>query len=85
MPYEIIISPRALKDLKQLPKDIHARIISALEQIQEDPINSVYRLKDSPLYSFHVGEYRVILDILHQKLLILVVRVGHRRNIYKKI
>jgi len=45
----------------------------------------VYRLTDSPLYSVHVGEYRVILDIVHQKLLILVVRVGHRRNIYQKI
>jgi mRNA interferase RelE/StbE len=85
MLYEIIISPRALKDLKQLPKDVTARIISTLEQIQDDPINSVYRLKDSPLFSVHVGEYRVILDILRQKLLILVVRVGQRRNIYKKI
>ncbi len=85
MSYEIIISPRALKDLKQLPKEITARIISALEQIQDDPINSVYRLKDSPLYSLHVSDYTVILNILHQKLVILVVRVGHRRNIYKKI
>ena len=85
MPYEIIISPRALKDLKNLPKDVTSRIVSTLEQIQNDPINSVSRLQDSPLYSVHVGEYRVILDILHKKLIILVVRVGHRRNIYKKI
>ena len=61
------------------------RIIQALEQIQDDPVKSVYRLKDSPLYSVHGGEYRVIPDIIHQKLIILVVRVGHRRNIYEKI
>jgi mRNA interferase RelE/StbE len=85
MPYEIIISPRALKDLKNLPRDVAARIVSVLEQIQEDPISSVYRLKDAPFYSVHVGEYRVILDILHTKLVVIVVRVGHRRNIYKKI
>jgi len=85
MPYEIIISPRAIKDLKNLPNDVTARIISTLEQIQDDPISSVYRLRDSPLYSLHIGEYRVILDILHQKLVILIVRVGHRRNIYQKI
>ncbi len=85
MPYGIIISPRAMKDLKNLPKDVTARIISTLEQIQDDPISSVYRLRDSNLYSLHIGEYRVILDILHQKLAILVVRVGHRRNIYQKI
>lgn len=85
MPYEVIISPRALKDLKNLPKEAAGRIVSTLEQIQGDPINFVYRLIDAPLYSVHVGEYRVILDILHKKLLILVVRVGHRRNIYKKM
>ena len=85
MPYEIILSPGALKDLKNVPKDVAARIISTLERIQTDPNNSVYLLKDSPFYSVHVGEYRVILDIVHQKLLILVVRVGHRRNVYRKI
>ncbi len=85
MPYEIILSPRAIKDLKKLPKDVIARIISTLEEIRDDPVSSVYRLNDSPLYSVHVGEYRVILDILHQKLVVLVVRVGHRRNIYEKI
>jgi mRNA interferase RelE/StbE len=85
MPYEIIISPRVMKDLKKLPKDVVVRVISTLEQIQDDPIKSVYRLKESPLYSVHGGEYRVILDIIHQKLMILVVRVGHRRNIYEKI
>ncbi len=85
MSYEIIISPRAVKDLKKLPKNVVVRIISTLEQIQDDPAKSVYRLKDSPLYSVHVGEYRVILDIIHQKLMILVVRVGHRRNMYEKI
>jgi len=52
--------------------------------MQNDPINFVSRLNDSPLYSVHIGEYRVILDILHKKLIILVVRVGHPRNIYKK-
>jgi len=82
MPYEIIIPPRALKDLKNLPPDVTARIISNLELILDDPINSVYRLKDTPLYLFHVGEYRVILDILRQKLVILLVRIGHCRNIY---
>ena len=85
MPYEIIISPRALKDLKNLPKDVTSRIVSTLEQIQNDPINSVSRLQDSPLYSVHVGEYWVFCDILHKKLVIFIVRVGHRRNSYKKI
>jgi mRNA interferase RelE/StbE len=85
MPYEIIISPRAMKDLKNLPKEAAARIIETLDRIRNDPVSHVYRLRDSPLYSVHVGEYRIILDILRQKLLVLVVRIGHRRNVYRKI
>ncbi len=85
MPYEIIISPRALKDLKNLPKDVTARIVSPLNKSRMTRSIPCTRLKTLLFIRFHVGEYRVILDILHQKLMILVVRVGHRRNIYKKI
>ncbi len=85
MPYKILLSPRSIKDLKKLPKNVTARIISTLEEIRDVPIGNVYRISDSPLYSVHVGDYRVILDILHQKLVVLVVRIGHRRNIYEKI
>jgi len=85
MHYEIIISPRVVRDMKKLPREITTRIFSSLEKIQEDPIQSVYRLQDCTLYSLHIGEYRVILDILPGKLVIIVVRVGHRRNVYTKI
>lgn len=85
MRYEVIISPRAMKDLKSLPVEMHGRIFSMLDQLSEDPIRYVNRLKDSPLYSVHVGEYRIIINILRQKLLILVIRIGHRKNIYGKI
>jgi mRNA interferase RelE/StbE len=85
MPYGITIAPRALKELQHLPGTATARVIPTLEHLRDDPLSSVNRVKDSPFYSVHEGECRVILDLLHQKLVVLVVRTGHRRNIYRKI
>lgn len=80
MPYDIILSPRAIKDLKNLPVEETGRIISTLEQIQDKPTNSVNPLQNVSLYSLHIGEYTILLDIIPRKLLILEVRAGHPRN-----
>jgi len=54
----------------------------ALELMQEDPAVQVFGLKDSRFYSLHVGDYRIIADTIHRKLLILVIPAGHRKNTY---
>jgi mRNA interferase RelE/StbE len=85
MTWTVIISQRALKEIKKLPPEIRDRVIGALERLQEDPAGQVFRQKDSRFYSLHVGDYRIIVDIIHRKLLILVVHAGHRKNIYDRI
>jgi mRNA interferase RelE/StbE len=44
----------------------------------------VKKLVGDPGYRLRVGEYRVIIDIYKDKLVILVIKIGHRKNIYKK-
>lgn len=85
MPYTLIYSSRALRDLKALPQRDRERILSALEGITLEPGAHTRKLEGSPLFSFRVGEYRILLDIRRNTLLILVVGVGHRRNIYTRI
>ena len=80
--YEVVISDKAEKQLKKLNKDIQSRIISALERIRIRPEAYTTKLVGEPGYKFRVGDYRVIMDIDRGKLLILVIKVGHRRNIY---
>lgn len=83
MIYSLAYSELSLKQLKKLNKDIRVRIISTLERIKIRPRHNVLRLVGSPYYRLRVGDYRVILDIKDDKLIILVIEVGHRRDIYK--
>lgn len=81
--YEIIFSQSALRQLKKLNRDIQKRIIAVLERIRIRPEAHVRRLVNDPAYRLRVGNYRVIMDIDRKRLIILVLKIGHRRNIYK--
>ncbi|MFH1181724.1 MAG: type II toxin-antitoxin system RelE/ParE family toxin [Candidatus Woesearchaeota archaeon] len=80
--YEVVFSDNAKKQLAKLDRGIQERIIATLERITIRPEAHVKRLVGEPLYSLRVGDYRIILEIDKGKLLILVIRVGHRKNIY---
>ena len=81
--YDIIISEKALKQIEKLEKPIQERIFSALEKIRIRPESFVKKLVGIPGFRLRVGDYRIILDIDQGKLLILVIKVGHRRDVYE--
>ena len=72
------------KQLFKLEKIIQERIISALERIRIRPEDYITKLVGDPGYKLRVGDYRVIIDIDKGNLLVLVIKIGHRRNIYEK-
>lgn len=82
--YDVIISPTALKQLDKLENNIKTRIISTLERIKVRPESYVKRLVGINAYSLRVGDYRVIMDIDNNRLIILVIKVGHRKNVYER-
>jgi len=87
MSYKVEYTSKARKDLKNLPLDIAQNIIISINSIKGEPYYYVKKIKGTknyPLYTHRVGEYRVILDIEDDRLLIIVIEVGHRRNIYRK-
>ena len=61
------------------------RIIKALERIIIRPEVHVKKLFGDPGYRLRVGVYRAIIDIKKEKLIILAIKIGHRKNIYKKL
>ena len=85
MTYELIYSDEARKQLKKLNKDAQIRVISSLERIRLRPYSYVKRLVGVPYFSLRVGKYRVILNLKDDKLLIFVIEVGHRKNIYDRL
>jgi len=82
--YEIIFSQKAKKQLFKLDKAIQERVISALERIRIRPETYITKLIGDPGYKIRIGDYRVIIDIDKQNLLILIIKIGHRKNIYEK-
>ena len=82
--YEIIFSQKAKKQLLKLDKAIQERVISALERIRIRPEAYITKLIGDPGYKLRIGDYRVIIDIDKQNLLILIIKIGHRKNIYEK-
>ena len=81
--YEIIVSDKAKEQLKKLPQEIKNRIGNVLERIRIRPFSFVKRLVGSPYYRLRVGNYRVILNIQNERLIIFIIELGHRKNIYK--
>ncbi|MBS3170764.1 type II toxin-antitoxin system RelE/ParE family toxin [Candidatus Woesearchaeota archaeon] len=83
--YEIIFTENAEKELYKLEKIIQERIISSLERIRFRPESYIKKLVGDPAYKLRVGDYRVIIDLQKDKLIILVIKVSHRKNVYKNL
>ncbi|MBU0957703.1 MAG: type II toxin-antitoxin system RelE/ParE family toxin [Nanoarchaeota archaeon] len=81
--YHVELSKNAERQFSKLNDDLQDRIICALDRIKVRPYSFVKRLIASPYYRLRVGDYRLILDINDGKLVIFVIEVGHRKNIYK--
>jgi len=86
--YNVIFTERAKKQLKKLNKHISALIIGWIEKNIEDCSDP--RIFGKSLignktgqWRYRIGDYRLICEIQDKKIIILVLEVGHRRNIYK--
>lgn len=81
--YEIKIKPKALKQLKKLPKDVTERILKKVVFIKDTPQSFMKKLESKDIWSLRVGDYRVLIDIYEDKRLMEVIKVGHRKEIYE--
>ncbi|MDI3543800.1 MAG: mRNA interferase RelE/StbE [Candidatus Woesearchaeota archaeon] len=81
--FNIFFTAEAKKFLKKLNKEDSKRIISTLERCRIRPYAHVRKLVSSSYFRLRAGDYRLILDIKADKLLIIVIEIGHRKNIYK--
>jgi mRNA interferase RelE/StbE len=82
--YELRFDEKVISYLEKLPKDISHRIFLKLDDSKKDPFRYFERLEGRTEYKLRVGNYRVIADILRKDIVIFVIEIGHRKNIYKK-
>ncbi len=83
--YDIELSRAASKQLKKLPVSARERIQAKIDELADNPRpNGVVKLEDLDNgYRIRVGAYRVLYDIFDDVLFINVVRVGHRKEVYR--
>ncbi|MEA3057506.1 MAG: mRNA interferase RelE/StbE [Sphingomonadales bacterium] len=89
MAWKIEFVPAAAKELKKLGKTEAARVIATLETriaVLDDPrrLGSALTGELDGLWRWRIGDYRVIARIEDERITILVLRVAHRRQVYRK-
>jgi mRNA interferase RelE/StbE len=83
--YQVGLLPSAHRDLKRLPKPVQIRIAVALRELAGDPRpTGVVKLAGMEnLWRIRIGNYRVVYEIHDDRLVVLVLRVAHRKDVYR--
>jgi len=82
--YEVEFTNRAVKNFKKIDSKYQSLIIEKLEFLANDPMRStnVKALKGSQYYRLRVAHYRIIYELQNNDLIILVIDINHRKDIY---
>jgi mRNA interferase RelE/StbE len=82
--YTAVLSKKAQKQLDKLSDNIAEPIIDAIAGLEEDPRPTGYKkLKGRDGYRIRAGNYRIIYDIFDTELIVDVITLGHRKDIYE--
>lgn len=82
--YEVTVLPSAQKEITKLPKQVQSKIFKALISLSENPRpNGCKKLIGTDSWRFRTGEYRIVYSIQDNILLIEVIRVAHRKDVYR--
>jgi mRNA interferase RelE/StbE len=83
--YKIEWKASALKELKRLDRKIIPRIISSIESLATNPFPpGVRKLQGAEkTYRIRTGNYRIIYEIINERVVIVIIRIRHRKNAYK--
>jgi len=84
--YQIEWKPSALRELKRLDRQIVSRIVGAVDTLSINPFSSgIKKLHGGERsYRMRVGDYRVIYEVFSGRLVVEVIRVRHRKDVYRK-
>ena len=83
--YKVTFKKSVLKDLKSVPKSDVIKIISKIDSLAEDPRRvGAKKLSGNELYRMRQGLYRILYEIKDRELIVQVIKVGHRSDVYKR-
>jgi len=81
--YEIRFLPSVRKDLRGIPKATVRRILRKIDQLAENPRPpDSKKLTGRSLFRIRVGPYRIVFEVNDNEVVVVIVKVGHRRDVY---
>jgi len=84
MPYEVVLTAGAERFLKKCDKPTRNRIMDKLEDLSLNPqLGKPLTANLASLWSLRVGDYRAIYQIKDNELIVVIIKIGHRKNVYE--
>ena len=82
--FEVIFKQSVAKDLRQIPKKDVTRILNRIKALSIEPRPpGVEKLSGQERYRIRQGVYRILYEIQDNELVVVVIKIGHRRDVYK--
>ena len=82
--YRLLIKPSAVKELEDVPRNDRRRLAARMRELAERPRpQGAEKLSGHDLYRVRQGNYRILYEIGDHDLTVLVIKIGHRREIYR--
>jgi mRNA interferase RelE/StbE len=82
--YKIVFRKSVARDMRRIPNRDLRRILAAIDLLSEEPRPSgVERLSGQEKYRVRQGNYRIIYEIKDKEVIVIVVKVGHRKDVYR--
>ncbi len=82
MTYKVLLHPKAAQELNKIREPTRSRITERLKELQSDPEEKGKKLRYTDYWSLRIGDYRAIYEIKRNRGQVVVLYVGHRRNVY---
>ena len=82
--FELVFKESVSKDLKDVPKQDVQRILERIHLLRNDPYPAgSVKLSGQNYYRIRQGNYRIVYEVKDRQLVVVVVKVGHRREVYR--
>jgi mRNA interferase RelE/StbE len=86
--YQVKFTKSARKEFERLPDKIQDRVVEALFLLAENPFSKLLRIKKlsgvDELYRIRIGDYRLVYTVEADELILILIKIGHRREVYRR-